>query len=331
MLEDSALDTFGEDEAVPTGASHAGVAAPPKQAGDVRDADTWYIESQQSWEFDNELCTLTCLECADRERLRFEILKKSRDTLIVTCTRQQFQDLCDENAKQSGPGRATAAIRQLFHEGLQEWPESVLASAPQACNAGEDDKSLDEFGEDDGDDAGAAAIRRTLSEAPVDANAWYRESQQSWEFGGELCTLTCLASGDGERLRFEVLKPNCDTVTVTCTRQQFHELCEEQQAQSSESSRANAAMRQLFREGLEECGQEPRAAGDLGPRLKAALRGWSRCANGSVAAGDVKALLLRLHPRCPGALLEQLVAGSAVGEGRVSVDALVDGLVLGAQ
>jgi len=325
----------GEDDEAEAGGCTGGAKA-LQGAGAAADQHAWYIESQRAWDFRGELCTLTCEQVSDGSHMRFELLKKNNDLLTVTCTREQFQELWDECGQLSGPSRTDATISRLFEEGLEEFPEGMLAAASHAGTCGGDeDKNLDDFGEDDAEPARPSLKKAKSVHMEVEPDEWYVESEHSWEFGGEHCTLITSTRGDEEVMRFQVFKMNRDTITITCTREQFQELCDEQKAES-EPARANAAIRQLFKEGLEEFpenvpGPPPQASQtskDLSRRLKAMLRGWSRCSSDAmVEVVDMKALLRRLHPNCPDKLLDMLM-GTAVG-GRVNVDTLVDMIIHG--
>lgn len=324
VVDDSELDTFGEDDGDDNTTTYDRITAAMQQAvGDIDADTTWFIESQRAWELCGDLCTLTSFVNGDGSHMKFEVLKSKGDLLTVTCTQGQFQELCDEHNELSGPARVNAAISQLFKEGLEEFPEKAL----------EAEREVDDFGEDDEDLSGPPPLQKAISaHITIEPDEWYVESQHSWEIGGQLCTLISSTTGDGEQLRFEVLKTNSDTITIQCTRQQFQDLCDEQ-PQDTEPARANAAIRQLFKEGLEEFPAKasvsvPQVNKDLSRRLKTMLRSWNRCSDdGLVKATDMKALLRRIHPRCPDSLLEALL-GKAQG-GKVSVDTLVDGIIKG--
>eukprot|EP00411_Alexandrium_monilatum_P041661 CAMPEP_0175393940 /NCGR_PEP_ID=MMETSP0095-20121207/33186_1 /TAXON_ID=311494 /ORGANISM="Alexandrium monilatum, Strain CCMP3105" /LENGTH=247 /DNA_ID=CAMNT_0016692543 /DNA_START=1 /DNA_END=743 /DNA_ORIENTATION=- len=79
----------------------------------------WRVDSQEAWQLGKERCTLTTLLNDDCEMLRFELLKFSTaDTVFVTCTREQFVQICGEQVGLTGADRVNAAVHQLFREAL---------------------------------------------------------------------------------------------------------------------------------------------------------------------------------------------------------------------
>lgn len=96
-----------------------------------------------------------------------------------------------------------------------------------------------------------AAAKQSVAGGEVQRQGWYVQSQDDWQLGRERCTLTIFHNDTEGLLRFELLKfSTASTLYVTCTRDQFIAICDEQRAHLLGSYRVSAAVHQLFREAL---------------------------------------------------------------------------------
>lgn len=81
----------------------------------------WRIRSQQPWQLGMERCTLTLLENSVEGLVQFELIKyDTQQTMHVTCTNAQFDELCKEQVGLTGTAQVNAAIAQLFQEAHEE-------------------------------------------------------------------------------------------------------------------------------------------------------------------------------------------------------------------
>jgi calcium-dependent protein kinase len=103
---DMGLDDFGDDD------ENAGA----KSSGICDNAHAnWVTQTQKAWELNGESCTLTIYEKKDERLLEFEVVySKSGEVMKATGSKDEFDELCEEQKHVSGPARIDAAIRHLF-------------------------------------------------------------------------------------------------------------------------------------------------------------------------------------------------------------------------
>jgi len=118
-------DDFGEDreEAMPR----------PQPSGPGSDLDNWYVSSQQAIRLGAEHCTLTILLNDTLGQIRFEVSRPSTsDTLFAVCTKEQFDELCEEVGG-AGSEQISRAMAKIFKEHLEpevgQLPEKPSAAA----------------------------------------------------------------------------------------------------------------------------------------------------------------------------------------------------------
>eukprot|EP00928_Gymnodinium_smaydae_P080382 TRINITY_DN6408_c0_g1_i14.p1 TRINITY_DN6408_c0_g1~~TRINITY_DN6408_c0_g1_i14.p1 ORF type:complete len:322 (+),score=71.53 TRINITY_DN6408_c0_g1_i14:1797-2762(+) len=231
VLEEQELDAFGEDDG-----AHGSKAPLAKASGDE---DGWCVKSQEGLKLGKEHCTLTILEHAADGLVRFEALPLSTGkVLTVTCTHQQFDDVCKEQAGLVGAAQTRAAVLQLFREAGELLEEEELDAF------GEESSELPAFRDDVG------------STANIGDDGWRVKSQEAFTLDDEYCTLTILEHAADALVKFEAMKlATSETLTLTCTHQQFQEVCDEQLGLSG-AAQTSAAVRQLFREAKETLAEQ---------------------------------------------------------------------------
>lgn len=200
------------------------------------ESEQWYVKSRQAWMLGREHCKLTTLENYADGLIQFEVRKlNDGETITVTGTKDEFEELCSRQSGLSGAAQSHAAISHLFRDAC------LTRSIDDSCNCAEMTRAP-------GNQTGAT-------------DRWQMMSQQAWLLGRENCTLTTLQNDDDGLVQFELRKlKSGEILTVTGTIVEFEELCNEQTGLYG-VAQVNAAISQLFREAslkhdVEDFGEE---------------------------------------------------------------------------
>jgi hypothetical protein len=113
-------DNFGVEAVSVNETTRANPSLSEHERDDLVDSDAWFLAApQQALEVHGENCTLTILQNDRLGHLRFELHQPSiNDNLFAVCTKQQFDDLCDEVGG-FGSEQVNRAIVAMFAENFR--------------------------------------------------------------------------------------------------------------------------------------------------------------------------------------------------------------------